>query len=217
MHDAQVIRVSMIEDDPVFAAEVADALTADPRFEFLGHAATGRTGLALLSQRQPDVLITDLGLPDMSGIECIAELRAKKATFKVLVLTVFEDDENILAAIQAGANGYLLKDTPLELLFLELQVLMLGGASLTPRVAHRMAGHFRAQSEAQSPLTKRESEVLHQVALGFHYKDIADELDITVHTVRRTIERIYSKLDVHSKAEAIIKGRRTGLLKSLFG
>lgn len=217
MSDAKPIRVCLIEDDAVFAAEIARAIEVDPRFVMLGQAASGTQGVELVATQLPDILITDLGLPDISGIECINRLRARKIQAKILVLTVFEDDDNILAAIQSGANGYLLKDTPIELLFLELQVLMLGGASLTPRVAHRMAGHFRSQAEADSPLTARESEVLHQVALGFQYKDIADELDITVHTVRRTIERIYQKLDVHSRSEAIVKGRRSGLLKDLFG
>jgi two-component system NarL family response regulator len=211
-----VIRISLIEDDRAFAAEVGRAIQANERFELLGQAHRGRDGIDLVSKQPPDVLIIDLGLPDMSGIDCIVALRRLHANLKILCLTVFEDDESILAAIQAGANGYLLKDTTLDLLFLEIQVIMLGGASLTPRVAHRMAGHFRARSETQSPLSDREGEVLHYVALGFHYKDIADELDITVHTVRRTIERIYSKLNVHSRAEAIVKGRRNGLLKNLF-
>ncbi|MCB1202576.1 MAG: response regulator transcription factor, partial [Leptospiraceae bacterium] len=99
-----------------------------------------------------------------------------------------------------------------DLLLLELKVIMMGGATLTPRVADRMAGIFNTTSGTNSTLSDRESEVLKMISLGFKYNDIADELDISPHTVRRHIEWIYKKLDVNSKSEAIIKGRRQGLL-----
>lgn len=206
----------MIEDDPNVAKQVIDALRSDSRYDFFDHCEKATHGLERLVRNPPDLAIVDLGLPDASGLDCIRVFRRDIPDTKILVFTVMEDEENILNAIRLGASGYLLKDTPMDLLLLELQVILMGGASLTPRVAQRMAGHLQNTENEQSPLGNRESEVLHLVALGFTYPDIADEMDITVHTVRRHIERIYRKLDVHSKAEAIIKGRRTGILRKLF-
>ncbi len=214
--NTELIRIAMIEDDLDVAAHIQETIESAAGFRFQGAYNTGKEGLREIEASPPDLVIVDLSLPDLHGSECISYLRSKIPTIKTLVFTVFEDEENIIRAIRAGADGYLLKDTPSELLLLEFQVVMMGGSSLTPRVARRMAGMFAETENVESPLSARESEVLHLVALGYTYSDIADELDISPHTVRRHIERVYRKLDVHSKSEAIIKGRRFGLLRSLF-
>ena len=217
------IRISMIEDDQDVSTHVRGVIEADPEFEFLDLAHTAGEGLEKIARRPPDLLLLDLGLPDMHGSQCIPGLKRDHPELKIVVFTVFEDEDNIIRAIQSGANGYLLKDTASFLLLLELRVIMMGGATLTPRVAHRIAGMLRERTApagddeiAPDPLTARESEVLHLVALGYTYNDIADEMGIKGRTVRGYIETIYRKLDVHSKSEAIIKGRRQGLLRSLF-
>ena len=210
------ISVSIVEDNPEISHHIQSLLNTDSQFKFLDTYPDTNSAVSGIVQKIPDLAIVDLGLPDRHGSECIKEIKSKLPDLKMVVFTVFEDEENIIKAIKAGANGYLLKDTMPELFLLELKVIMMGGASLTPRVAHRMAGIFNNELMEESPLSARESEVLKLVALGFKYGDIADELDLSPHTVRRHIEKIYQKLNVNSKSEAIIKGRRQGLLGRLF-
>ena len=170
-------------------------------------------------------------MPGMDGIECINRLREDLSDLKIVVLTVFEDENNIVRAIEAGANGYLLKDIEPSLLLAELTVMHLGGGPMSPSVASKIINRYRLNgiitskkglepvlqnsnndSGFQNLISKRELEVLNLVSLGFVYTDISDELNISPHTVRRHIEKIYKKMNVNSRSEAIIKGRRFGLL-----
>lgn len=211
-----IMRISLVEDNPDISEYLQDLFTSNNEFEFVASYPDANSGINGILKQTPDMAIIDLGLPDRHGSECIRELRKELPELKIVVFTVFEDEQNIINAIKLGANGYLLKDTAPDLFLLELQVVMQGGASLTPRVAFGMMGIFNEGKKKDSPLTARESEVLHLIALGFKYNDIADEMDLSPNTVRRYIERIYQKLNVNSKSEAIIKGRRQGLLGRLY-
>lgn len=206
------ISVVVIEDNHDIARYLSEILKADPQFRHLATFYTTAEVIEKIIVFEPDLVIADLGLPDAHGTESIEFIKQNLPETKIVVYTVFEDEENIINAIRCGADGYLLKDTNKDLLLLELKVIMMGGATLTPRVAGCMAGIFNTASRNDSPLSERENEVLKMISLGFRYIDIADELDISPHTVRRHIEKIYKKLDVNSKSEAILKGRRQGLL-----
>ncbi|MCR9143242.1 MAG: response regulator transcription factor [bacterium] len=198
--------------------------------ELSGDAGEGRPP----DESAPAMILIDLQLPGMHGSQLIEKLRASDPDLLLVVITVFEDERSILEAIRRGANGYLLKDTPDPLLLAELNVLRLGGGGLTGRVAARIlelaenhaidspGGQRRespktpetpGQSEAGiQALSQREREVVNFIALGFKYSEIADELNISGHTVRRHIEKIYRKLEVSSRSQAILKSKRIGYL-----
>ncbi len=169
-----------------------------------------------------DLLLVDLELPGMDGAALIARLRTLRPELRLVVLTVFEDEASIVRALQNGAAGYLLKDTPDDRLIAELRVIQLGGSAMTPRVAAKImelatGGPARIEpAEHLQTLTDREQQVMNHIALGFKYGEIADELNISSHTVRRHIEKIYRKLEVHSRSQAIQRSKNLGYLHDRF-
>ncbi len=207
------ISVVFVEDNEAMAEQVRDLLERAPGFHFAGHFRDGGRALESIPGLAVDLVLMDLNLPDRPGAECIRLLKQQQPERKIAAFTVYEDEEMILAALRAGADGYMLKDTPPDLFLAELRVIHLGGASLTPRVARKIAGHDTADTARVSPaLTNREREILNLTAMGFSAPEIAEELKISVHTVRRHIENIYKKLDVHSRSQAIREGHRSGLI-----
>ncbi|MEQ9365282.1 MAG: response regulator transcription factor, partial [Leptospirales bacterium] len=226
--------VIMIEDNPRVAEHVRGVLEASPDYELAAWFQSGRSALEGLGRRPVRIVILDLGLPDLYGLDLIPGIRAHSPDALIVAYTVFEDEETILRAIEAGTNGYLLKDTPADLLLAELRVMELGGAPMTARIARTLlrrsfpksAAKANAKKKVAGPaacvagdydrsgptvfaeLSDREREVLNLVALGLTYRDAAEELDISEHTLRRHIENIYRKLNVHKKSEAIVRGRR---------
>jgi two-component system NarL family response regulator len=229
-----MITVSLVEDHKKTAVELSNIINQSKDFMLLNWFSNGKDALLGILKELPDIVIMDIGLPGMNGIECITHLKEKIPDLKIVVLTVFEDEDNILKAIEAGANGYLLKDIEASLLIAELHVMHLGGAPMSPAIAVKIIDQYKLDkvisskkesdshfeknnsksfnSELQIMLSKREIEVLSLISLGYIYTDISDELDISSHTVRRHIENIYKKMNVNSKSQAIIKGRRLGLL-----
>ncbi|HOO73411.1 MAG TPA: response regulator transcription factor [Spirochaetota bacterium] len=224
------ITVSIVEDHEKTAAELSNIIRQSNDFEFLEWYPSGEAACKGIPENLPDLVIMDIGLPGMDGIECISRLRENVSGLKIVVLTIFEDQNNIVRAIESGANGYLLKDIEPSLLLAELMVMHLGGGPMSPSVARKIINRYRldgiitSKKEAepllqnsehdsgfQDLISKRELEILNLVSLGFVYTDISDELNISPHTVRRHIENIYKKMNVHSRSEAIIKGRRFGL------
>ncbi|MBS0619388.1 MAG: response regulator transcription factor, partial [Spirochaetes bacterium] len=195
-------------------------LASDAAFACVGSFSNAEAALQKLTALQPELCILDIGLPGMSGIDAIDALRAQAPNLKIILFTVFEDSENIVRAIQKGANGYILKDTEPELLLSELKVVLLGGATLTPKVAQKIS-QLIPESESQDGsddsnlLTRRQSEILNLIALGFDGNEIADELDLSAHTVRHHIENIYQRLHVNNRREAIRAGFKFGFLKNL--
>lgn len=220
------IRVAIVEDTPAIAADLERTLQSDLDFSCIGNFANAEVALRILPQKEADLCILDIGLPGMSGLDALARMRESQPELKIVIFTVFEDSEHILQAIRLGANGYLLKDTDPTLLLSELKVVMLGGATLTQRVAAKIGQLLCTDKVAPTAddegenietdlLTARQVEILNYIALGFDYKEIADEIDISAHTVRRHIEHIYQRLRVNNKREAIRAGFKFGFLKNL--
>ncbi|HUH05154.1 MAG TPA: response regulator transcription factor [Kofleriaceae bacterium] len=199
--------VLIVEDD----AGTRQALTAALRLagvEVAQACATGEEALRLVSDVHPDVALVDLGLPDLSGIEVIRGMRAVLPELPVLVLTVFETPQVIVAAIEAGACGYLLKDTPLDEVHQAITQVLGGLAPLSPGVARQLVAAVRRRAEPAEgaplfALTDREREVLALLVLGHSYASIATALAIQLGTVQTHIKNLYRKLEVSSKAEAV--------------
>ncbi|MES0490492.1 MAG: response regulator transcription factor [Leptospirales bacterium] len=220
-------KISIVEDNTQVGKRVSALIERTPDLEFIKWYTSAESALEELPATDTEIIILDIGLPGMSGIDAIAKFKAKNSELKIIMFTVFEDEEIILAAIEQGANGYLLKDTIEELFLMEIKVVSLGGAPLTPRVAAKIIKEYqpkvlnadgkskkenRENSNAVMELSVRECEVLTLISLGYSYADVAEDIDISIHTVRRHIESIYRKLDVHNKTQAIEMGRRLGIL-----
>jgi DNA-binding NarL/FixJ family response regulator len=216
------IRVAVVEDDPAFARAIAQALAAAPDLQLAAMAGSRAEGLALLSRAPADVLLVDLGLPDGSGIDVIRAAQERWPRCDVVVSTAFGDEQHVLAAVQAGASGYLLKDTPAERVVQEIRSVRNGESPISPLIARRVLQLLRQPAEKQEPepepepgpalLSAREAEVLRLVAMGFTYEEVAQRLRISRHTVLTFVRRIYAKLEVNSKMEAVNEARRKGLL-----
>lgn len=215
-------KIAIVEDTAQIAAKVRETLLAEPDFAFAGRFNSAEAAIRDLPKIGADLCILDVGLPGIDGISAVAKLRALMPQMKIVIFTVFEDSDHILRAIQSGANGYLLKDTEPALFVAELKSVLLGGAPLTARVAQHI---FRLLPQPESDaktvaaeenlLTERQIDILNHIALGFSYREIADELDISEHTVRRHIENIYERLHVNSRKEAIRAGFKWGFLRPL--
>lgn len=209
----KLIPVLVLEDQPIIQNRMRLAFAGSERYELLALCGTVDEALNLLSHIRPAIFLVDLELPGKSGEELIPVVRSKYPEIKIVVFTVFEDQERIVHLMRQGIRGYLLKDISDELFFAELGVIEAGGSTLTERVAQKLLAEISGNLEPVSnPLTARELEVMNLTALGLNYKDIAEDLDISPHTVRRHINHIYEKLEVTSKVEALNRARQLGLL-----
>ena len=209
------VTIVVIED----VREVRDGLSilinGTPGFRCTGSFRTMEDALAGMSAARPHVILTDIGLPGMSGIEGIGILRERFADVPVLALTVYDDDENVFNAICAGASGYLLKNTPPGRLLESLQEVADGGAPMSPEIARRVLALFRQYrppARAPSELTPQEIALLKLMVEGHHYKTAASEMGISINTVSFHLRHIYQKLQVHSKTEAVARALRDRLV-----
>jgi DNA-binding NarL/FixJ family response regulator len=216
---AAMIKLIVVEDDPQMRARFERAFTAVPDILIQGLCATAATAMALLSVSHPDVLLVDLGLPDGNGIDVIRRAHDLYPECDIMVVTVFGDQHNVLASIEAGATGYLLKDSPSEDYVARVLELRNGGSPISPIIARQLLHKFHVRATAQppvsSPLAERETEVLRLLAKGFSYQEIADLLHVSPHTIATYIKRLYQKLQVHSRGEAVFEAQRMGLLDHL--
>ncbi len=217
------IEVLIVEDEPEFMRRFADAVLSDPGLALLGAVSHGQAAKAVLDQQRPDVLLVDLGLPDISGIEVIAHAQQRHPDCDVLVVTMFGDDAHVVGAIEAGAAGYLLKDAAPERIAAAVHELHGGGAPISPSIARRILSRLRTGAppgtasrpmplEQPSPLTARETELLRMVAKGLSFETIGELLEISPHTVVAHVKKIYRKLAVHSRGEAVYEASQLGLL-----
>ena len=184
-------------------------------FECTGRFRTMEDALAGIDASRPDVILTDIGLPGMNGIEGTRILSARYPDVPILALSVYGDDENVFAAICAGASGYLLKNTPPARLLQALTEVVAGGAPMSPEIARRVITlfrDFRPPERASYRLTPQETELLRLMVDGHHYKTAAREMGISTHTVSFHLKHIYQKLQVHSKSEAVAKALRERLI-----
>ncbi len=206
------IRVALVEDEPSLREGLADLISNRPEFKFVGASDSAEAALRTLPKDPPDVVIMDINLPGMSGIDCITKLKPQLPQTLFVMLTMFDDTDRIFAALRAGASGYLLKrSAPVELPAAILQV-HAGGSPMTPQIARQVVEFFQSQTKAAARppaplegLTEREHELLSLLARGRQYKEISDQMGISTDTVRSHIRRIYGKLQVHSRTEAAAK------------
>jgi DNA-binding NarL/FixJ family response regulator len=217
MGQSTPIKVAIIEDQEKIRAGLAALISGTNGFVCTAAWASMEEALSGFGGDSPDIVLVDLGLPGMSGIEGIRVLRERRPNLALLVLTVYEDEERIFGALCAGACGYLLKGTPPARLIDSLREAMEGGAPMSPQIARRVIQHF--QTPRQQPLTPahdltpHELRILRLLVEGYHYQAAADELGVTVNTIRFHLRRIYEKLHVHSKAEAVAKALRERLVR----
>lgn len=215
------ISVLVVEDNPRFRESFAEAVQGDASFALVGAAANGADGLRMLNEHRPDVLLVDLDLPDMSGVELIRHAARHLPDSDVMVITVFGDERSIIESIEAGATGYLLKDAMPPDFVGQIRELRAGGSPISPIIARRLLGRFHppgtpeAEPDASDrpALSEREHAVLSLVAKGFSFGEIARVLNVSPHTVTTHVKRIYRKLQVRSKTEAVYEARKLGLLR----
>lgn len=182
-------------------------LTLDERFEVLASFTDAERATDELEAWQPDIVIMDINLPGMNGIECIRKVKSQCPDTQFIMFTIYEDDEKVFEALAAGASGYLLKKTPLGRICESLVELHSGGSPMSTQIARKVINRLRVDERSNNVeiLSVRENEVLQFLAKGFLYKEIADKLSISTSTVRQHIHRIYDKLHVQNRTEAINK------------
>lgn len=215
-----VIRVVLVEDDVNFQNALADAIGSAPDMMLLHIANTRSQGLQMLDQNQPDVLLVDLGLPDGSGIDVIRAAHVKWPACSIMVCTTFGDETHVMKSIEAGASGYLLKNSTQERLVLEIRSLYAGGSPISPLIARQILMRFRqvevptiaVTNRRSVVLSAREKEVLEYIVKGFTDNEISSLIQVSRHTVLTYVRRIYAKLEVNSKMEAVYAARNQGLL-----
>jgi DNA-binding NarL/FixJ family response regulator len=221
----------VVEDDPAFLARFCRIVAQSDELSLLAAVGDLASARRALERQAPDVLLTDLGLPDGSGIDLIRETATRHPTTDIMVITVFGDERHVVASIEAGATGYILKDSlPAEFVGLIAQ-LRAGGSPISPAIARQLLRRMRPAStataqvptakgtaadpvapNAEAALSAREAEVLGLIAKGFNFAEIARLLEISPHTITAHVKKIYQKLAVHSRGEAVYEATRMGLL-----
>jgi DNA-binding NarL/FixJ family response regulator len=210
-----VIEVAIVEDRREIRESLALLIGGTEGFKCIGSYRSMEEALDKLKHHQPHLLLSDIGLPGMSGIEGVAILKERYPDLLILMLTVYDDDERIFDAMCAGASGYLLKKTPPARLLDSLREVASGGAPMSPEVARRVVALFREirpPERADYELTPHETRLLKLLVQGHNYKTAATELGVTVHTVSFHLRSIYEKLQVHSKSEAVAKALQNRLV-----
>jgi DNA-binding NarL/FixJ family response regulator len=224
------IKVLLVEDQPPVLKNQLKILQEAPEIEVIGTALSGEAALALLEKQQPDVILQDLGLPRMSGIEVTREVKQRWPGVEVLIFTIFDEEEKVIEAVKAGASGYLLKGASGEKVIDAIREVRAGGSVIQPNLARRLLRHFRVPEDSSAPprpeplppglreepvrpLTVREIEILRLIAKGLTNNEAARVLGLTRATVRTHLEHIYQKLEVTNRVEAVTEGLRKGLIE----
>jgi DNA-binding NarL/FixJ family response regulator len=205
------IRIVIIEDERDIRESLAALISGTAGFRCIAKYGMMETALANAEKESPDLILTDLGLPGISGVEGIGRLRKMLPEIPLLVLTIYDNDDQIFAALCNGANGYLLKNTTPARLLEALQEAADGGSPMSPAIASRVIKlfrEFRPNENAEYRLTPQETQLLKLLTEGHHKKTAAREMDISIHTVSFHLKNIYAKLQVHSKTEAVAKALR---------
>jgi DNA-binding NarL/FixJ family response regulator len=202
-----MISIAIVEDNEDIRESLKSLIQSTDGLECAGAYADAETGLEFLTGHPADVVLMDINLPGMNGIECVRQLKAVQPGMQFIMCTVFQNDDSVFNALKAGATGYLLKTDEPGKIIDAIHELYAGGSPMTPQIARRVIESFKSPSvnEAIHLLTKRETEMLGLLAKGFRYKEIADQLCISTETVRKHINNTYQKLHVQSRIDAVNK------------
>lgn len=202
------IRISIVEDLVEVREGLTQFISLNSEFNVLSAYQTAEEAVREIPALKPDIVIMDINLPGMNGIECIRQVKSKTPGTQFMMFTVYENDEKVFEALKAGASGYLLKNTGLMQMIVALKELHEGGSPMSSNIARKLVSMFHAQEQARpqiESLSQRENEVLVLLSDGLLYKEIADQLSISIATVRQHIHKIYSKLHVENRTEALNK------------
>jgi DNA-binding NarL/FixJ family response regulator len=209
MKQKDIIKVAFVEDDKWVREQLVSEISKEAGFECTGSYPTAEAALAALPGKQPpDVAVLDINLPGINGIECLRRMKLLCPATRFLMLTAYEESESIFQALQAGANGYLLKRTGSAELLDSIRQVREGGSPMSSAIARRVVQYFNQMGSGASEmarLTAREREVLEFLARGGSYKEIAGKLSLSIETIRMNVKHIYTKLQVHSRGEAVAK------------
>jgi DNA-binding NarL/FixJ family response regulator len=208
MKKSVLIRVSIVEDNRGTRESLRELLDRAPALQCVGAHPCGEEALQGIPAEAPDVVLMDINLPHMNGIECVGLLKARMPKLQVLMLTTYEESDLIFDSLRKGASGYLLKNMPPAELISAIEQVHAGGAPMSMQIARKVVNYFHQIKKSQAEfgmLTKREQEILALLSKGFLYKEIADQLGITLSTVRAHLHSVYEKLHVQSRTEAVVK------------
>lgn len=207
------MKIIIVEDDLMLLNNISMLLSGEPGMTVVGSYSKATDALEALETTYPTIMLTDIGLPGMSGIELIARAKEIRPELEIMAYTVFDDRDNLFSALKAGATGYLLKGCKPRELIEALHNLHEGGAPMSPQIARKVIREFHAASvEEQYLLTPREKDILSCIEKGLSYKELAEQLTISIHTVHTHITNIYEKLQATGRKDALIKARRKGIL-----
>jgi DNA-binding NarL/FixJ family response regulator len=212
----ETLRILIAEDHPLFRKGMVTLLTSVPDFEVVGEAASGEEAVARAAQLQPEVVLMDLQMPNVNGIEATRRILQESPSIRVLVVTLFEDEDSVFMALRAGARGYVLKDAEEEEMEHAIRAVGKGEAIFSPAIAERVLAYFTgpkpfAPPQAFPRLTDREREILKLIAQGHPNPSIASQLHLSTKTVGNYVSNIFTKLQVADRAQAIIRAREAGL------
>jgi len=202
------IKVSIVEDDEGVRESLATLINDAEGFHCVSSHATAEDALQHIPEKKPDVVLMDINLPNMSGIDCVRKLKESAPQTQIMMLTMYEDPEQIFNSLAAGASGYLLKRTPHAKLLEAIQEVQRGASPMSGKIARVVVQYFQKKSQPSpdgQALSKREQEILELLSKGYRYKEIADSLSISFDTVRSHLRNIYDKLHVSSRTEAVVK------------
>ena len=202
------IKVAIVDDDDGIRASLAALIRRAPTLRLVGDFPDAETALKEIPQRTPDVVLMDINLPGVNGVECVRQLKGNLPAVQFLMLTVYEDSDSLFNSLKAGASGYLLKRTASARLLEAIRDVHDGGSPMTPQLARRVVQYFSRPPGEESPvarLTPGEKDFLDQLSKGYAYKEIADRLGISIDTVRSYVRTVYEKLHVNSRTVAVVK------------
>ena len=202
------IKVALVEDDEGIRSSLSALIRRASNLRLAGDYPDAETALKEIPRKPPDVVLMDINLPGLNGVECVRQLKSTLPEVQFLMLTVYEDSDSLFNSLKAGASGYLLKRTVSAKLLEAIRDVYTGGSPMTPQLARRLVQFFSSPNTGEasvSKLTAGEKEFLDQLARGYAYKEIADRMKISIDTVRSYVRTVYEKLHVHSRTEAVVK------------
>jgi DNA-binding NarL/FixJ family response regulator len=208
MSKSNIIKVALVEDNEGVRKALENVMKGYPQLWLNGSYGTAEDGIVGLANDPPDVVLVDINLPGKSGTTLVGHMKRTHPSMLFLMITVYEDADQVFAALQAGASGYLLKRTPAREIVEAIMSLVKGGSPMSPEIARKVVHYFhltKGPRDELDTLSKREEEILHLLSKGLRYKEIASQLNNSIETVRSHLQSVYSKLHVHSRTEAVVK------------